>query len=141
MGRVTIKLDKTGQAWTNRPKREQLAPISLQAMLVTEEEPPLGVEPITWLLLTTLDINSIECSVAFTLAHLSGSLCSNRAVVKKSYSLTNGKHFMPPYMVRFMLRPQHQLWPKWFDGLLNWVDFWGEKLDINYSLDGEDSAI
>ncbi len=27
---------------------------------MTEEEPPLGVEPITWLLLTTLEINSIE---------------------------------------------------------------------------------
>ena len=44
----------------NRPKQEKLAPITLQAMLVTEEEPPLGVEPITWLLLSTLKINSIE---------------------------------------------------------------------------------
>ena len=37
----------------NRPKKENLAPVTLQAILVTEEEPPLGVEPITWLLLTT----------------------------------------------------------------------------------------
>ena len=44
----------------NRPKKEKLAPITLQAILVTEEEPPLGVEPITWLLLTTLDLSSIE---------------------------------------------------------------------------------
>ena len=34
--------------------------ITLQAILVTEDEPPLGVEPITWLLLTTLSINNLE---------------------------------------------------------------------------------
>jgi len=38
----------------NRPKTELLAPVKLQAILVTEVEPPLEIEPITWLLLTTL---------------------------------------------------------------------------------------
>lgn len=44
----------------NRPKKEKLAQITLQAILVREDEPPLGVEPITWLLLTTLSINNLE---------------------------------------------------------------------------------
>ncbi|NET69443.1 MAG: IS4 family transposase [Moorea sp. SIO1G6] len=44
----------------NRGKKEQLAPQELQAILVTEEDAPPEVEPIQWLLLTTLEINSIE---------------------------------------------------------------------------------
>ena len=44
----------------NRAKKEQLAPITLQAILVTEIDPPAEVEPISWLLLTTLEITSIE---------------------------------------------------------------------------------
>ncbi|NET47170.1 IS4 family transposase, partial [Okeania sp. SIO2B3] len=39
----------------NRAKKEQLAPLTLQAILVKEVDPPTGIEPITWLLLTTLD--------------------------------------------------------------------------------------
>jgi hypothetical protein len=35
----------------NRAKKEQLAPIELQAILVTEEAPPPEIEPISWLLL------------------------------------------------------------------------------------------
>lgn len=46
----------------NRAKAEQLVPRRLQAILVTEENPPPEVEPITWLLLTTLEITSI-CDV------------------------------------------------------------------------------
>ncbi|MDJ0514940.1 MAG: hypothetical protein QNJ74_01340 [Trichodesmium sp. MO_231.B1] len=44
----------------NRAKKEQLAPLRLQAILVKEVDPPTEIEPITWLLLTTLDITSIE---------------------------------------------------------------------------------
>ena len=44
----------------NRAKKEQLVPIRLQAILVTELDPPPDVEPISWLLLTTLEISSVE---------------------------------------------------------------------------------
>jgi len=44
----------------NRAKLEQLEPITLQAILVTEVCPPPDCEPISWLLLTTLKISSPE---------------------------------------------------------------------------------
>lgn len=44
----------------NRPKTELLAPITLQAILVTEVDQPPEMEPICWLLLTTLEIASLE---------------------------------------------------------------------------------
>ncbi|MEH2058846.1 IS4 family transposase [Nostoc sp.] len=44
----------------NRPKTELLASVTLQAILVTEVDPPPEIEPICWLLLTTLEINSLE---------------------------------------------------------------------------------
>ncbi|NES70158.1 MAG: IS4 family transposase, partial [Okeania sp. SIO2D1] len=44
----------------NRAKKEQLAPLTLQAILVKEVEAPTEIEPISWLLLTTLKITSIE---------------------------------------------------------------------------------
>ncbi|MEA5602840.1 IS4 family transposase [Nostoc sp. UHCC 0252] len=44
----------------NRPKTELLAPVRLQAILVTEVDPPPEIEPITWLLLTTLEITCLE---------------------------------------------------------------------------------
>lgn len=44
----------------NRAKAELLAPVTLQAILVTETDPPPECEPITWLLLTTLEITSLE---------------------------------------------------------------------------------
>jgi hypothetical protein len=50
----------TIEAPQNRAKKEQLAPITLQAILVTEVDPPKEVEPITWLLLTTLEITHLE---------------------------------------------------------------------------------
>jgi hypothetical protein len=44
----------------NRAKKEQLSPITLQAILVREVDPPTEVEPISWLLLTTLEITNLE---------------------------------------------------------------------------------
>ncbi len=44
----------------NRAKAELLAPVTLQAILVTEADPPAECEPITWLVLTTLEITSLE---------------------------------------------------------------------------------
>ena len=44
----------------NRAKKEQLVPITLQAILVREIDPPPEVEAIEWLLLTTLEIASIQ---------------------------------------------------------------------------------
>ena len=45
----------------NRSVKENLVPIELQGILVTEENPSYQVEkPITWLLLTTLPIKTIE---------------------------------------------------------------------------------
>jgi len=44
----------------NRPKKEQLVPITLQAILVTEIDPPPEAEAIEWLLLTTLKIDSLQ---------------------------------------------------------------------------------
>ncbi|MEA5583765.1 IS4 family transposase [Nodularia harveyana UHCC-0300] len=44
----------------NRSKKEQLSPIKLQAILVTEVDTPKEVEPISWLLLTTLEITNLE---------------------------------------------------------------------------------
>ncbi len=58
---LTIRYSSmTIQSPQNRPKKENLTPITLQAILITEEKAPLGVEPITWLLLTTLEIKSLE---------------------------------------------------------------------------------
>ena len=44
----------------NRPKTEQLTPIKLQAILVTEVDPTPEIEPISWLLLTTLEITTLQ---------------------------------------------------------------------------------
>jgi hypothetical protein len=44
---------------TNRKARGQLAAIPLQIVLVTEEPPPPGVEPLEWLLLTTLPVATL----------------------------------------------------------------------------------
>jgi Transposase DNA-binding/Transposase Tn5 dimerisation domain len=41
-------------------RRSQCQPVSLQGILVVEEHPPDGIQPIHWLLLTTLDIESFE---------------------------------------------------------------------------------
>ncbi|BAZ69435.1 putative transposase [Fischerella sp. NIES-4106] len=44
----------------NRSKTEQLTPVTLQAILVTEVDPAPEFEPICWLLLTTLEITTKE---------------------------------------------------------------------------------
>lgn len=43
---------------STHPRRQQLSPLPLRALLVEEENPPAGVKPLQWLLLTTLPI---EC--------------------------------------------------------------------------------
>lgn len=47
------------------PECERLEPVSLQVILAVEDNPPPGVEPVCWLLLTTLAVSSfkdvVEC--------------------------------------------------------------------------------
>lgn len=40
--------------------RKQLKPVKLQVVLAEEENPPFDVSPISWLLLTTLEINEFD---------------------------------------------------------------------------------
>lgn len=40
--------------------RKQLKPVKLQVILAEEENPPTGTNPISWLLITSLEINSPE---------------------------------------------------------------------------------
>jgi hypothetical protein len=44
----------------NRPSSAQLSPIRIQVIWAHEEQPPEGVEPISWLLLTSLNVTSFE---------------------------------------------------------------------------------
>jgi hypothetical protein len=44
---------------STHPRRRQLPPLLLQAVLVEEIDPPAGVEPVQWLLLTTLPVTSV----------------------------------------------------------------------------------
>jgi hypothetical protein len=44
----------------SHPERERLKPVSVQVILAQEENPPLGVEPVSWLLLTTLAVTCFE---------------------------------------------------------------------------------
>ena len=44
----------------NRRKRASLQPVSVQVILAEEEEPPPDVKPVSWLLLTTLPLNSFQ---------------------------------------------------------------------------------
>lgn len=41
----------------NRPDRAQLCPVRVQVVLAEEEQPPTGVPPLRWLLLTTLPVD------------------------------------------------------------------------------------
>ncbi|KAF3883932.1 MULTISPECIES: IS4 family transposase [Nostocales] len=45
---------------SNHIRRKQLNPVKLQVILAREENPPEGVSPISWLLLTSLEIKSLE---------------------------------------------------------------------------------
>jgi Transposase DNA-binding/Transposase Tn5 dimerisation domain len=44
----------------HHPRRGQLAPIGLQAILAEEEAPPAGGKAVKWLLLTTLPVRGVE---------------------------------------------------------------------------------
>jgi hypothetical protein len=44
---------------STHPRRQELSPLPLQAILVREVEPPAGVKPLEWLLLTTLPVASL----------------------------------------------------------------------------------
>ena len=45
---------------TTHLERDHLKPISLQVILAQEENPPSGVEPVSWLLLTTRAVTCFE---------------------------------------------------------------------------------
>ncbi|HLP86994.1 MAG TPA: IS4 family transposase [Nostocaceae cyanobacterium] len=51
------------QVPANHIARSLLKPVKLQVILAQEENPPDGVQPISWLLLTTLEINSLEDAI------------------------------------------------------------------------------
>ncbi|BAY98548.1 transposase [Tolypothrix tenuis PCC 7101] len=43
--------------------RSQLKPVKLQVILAEEKNPPVGVSPISWLLLTTLEIKNFSAAI------------------------------------------------------------------------------
>jgi len=43
----------------HHPKRSTLKPVCVQGVLAEEEDPPPGVEPVCWLLLTTLPVDDL----------------------------------------------------------------------------------
>ena len=43
---------------STHPRRKELAPLPLRSLWVEEQNPPVGVKPLQWLLLTTLPIES-----------------------------------------------------------------------------------
>ncbi len=45
---------------STHPERECLEPINLQVILAVEDNPPPEVEPVCWLLLTTLSVSCFE---------------------------------------------------------------------------------
>jgi hypothetical protein len=47
----------------HHPQRSQLAPLTLQVIWAHEETPPTGTEPISWILLTTLAVDSFEDAI------------------------------------------------------------------------------
>ncbi len=56
----------------NHPQAESLAPVSVQVILAQEDNPPAGVESVSWLLLTTLPVTCARgCGAMFTLVQLS----------------------------------------------------------------------
>ncbi len=54
--RTTLEL----QPPATHPQRERLQPIRLQVILAQEENPPSGIQPVSWLLLTTLALTCFE---------------------------------------------------------------------------------
>ena len=58
---VTFKLQwRTVTVLVPARKRKKYKPVTLTAILVTETEPPEGVEPLTWLLLTSLKVETFS---------------------------------------------------------------------------------
>ncbi len=51
------------QVPSHHPKATPRQPVKLQVILAEEENPPPGVNPISWLLLTSLDISSFESAI------------------------------------------------------------------------------
>jgi hypothetical protein len=45
---------------TSHPQRSGLQPIRVQVISAVEDNPPPGVEPVSWLLLTTLPVTGFE---------------------------------------------------------------------------------
>ena len=45
---------------STHPRRKELTPLPLRAVLVEEQKPPAGVKPLSWLLLTTLAVDGIK---------------------------------------------------------------------------------
>lgn len=63
-----------GKWWAAHPEAERLAPTVLRAIrvgvvLVTEVDPPAGVKPVRWLLLTSLPVDSPQQALACVLAY------------------------------------------------------------------------
>ncbi len=46
-------------------ERLQLKPVRLQVILALEENPPSGINPISWLLITNLEINDLEDAASY----------------------------------------------------------------------------
>lgn len=44
----------------NRATRTQLSPVTVNVIWANEENPPEGTQPISWLLLTTLNVSNLE---------------------------------------------------------------------------------
>lgn len=49
----------------NRQARKSLRPVPMGVILAEEEHPPEGIEPVCWLLLTTLPLESLEEAVRY----------------------------------------------------------------------------
>ena len=58
---VSIRFTQVKLKPPKRPKQKKLPPLTLNAILVTEENPPADIdEPIEWLLLTNTPVNNFE---------------------------------------------------------------------------------
>ena len=64
--RTAVMTVRSVRTLLNSPQRSGLAPVYVNAVLVREENPPEGEEPIEWLLLTSLPVGTFEeaCQVA-----------------------------------------------------------------------------
>ncbi len=57
---VTVRAMRVTLKGPWRPEGEKLPPVTVNVVLVREENPPEGEEPIQWLLLTSLPIDTLE---------------------------------------------------------------------------------